>query len=170
MLQEITLPKLTNCTILNIRSSTTSFLALHCAIILLNNLCSMHTGEIENQGIQELRQSMQKLKDANIQATVVMEKWIDQSKNEHPFEHQLNPMTQYWDNESIEDDKEEEELQSQEMVRGQYMIDEDASSNSYHEHVQATTTPRMKKLLRRFFVSQALRVHWKSVLINLEVI
>ena len=29
----------------------------------------------------------------------------------------------------------EEELQSQEMVRGQYMIDKDAYSNSYHEHV-----------------------------------
>jgi curved DNA-binding protein CbpA len=34
---------------------------------------------------------------------------------------------------------EEEELQTQEMMRGQYMIDEDGPSNSYHEHVQATT-------------------------------
>jgi hypothetical protein len=34
---------------------------------------------------------------------------------------------------------EEEELQSQEMARGQYMIDEDGSNSSYHEHVQATT-------------------------------
>jgi hypothetical protein len=34
---------------------------------------------------------------------------------------------------------EEEEFQTQEMVRGQYMIDEDGLSNSYHEHVQATT-------------------------------
>jgi hypothetical protein len=34
---------------------------------------------------------------------------------------------------------EEEELQSQEMTRGQYMTDEDCSNNSYHEHVQATT-------------------------------
>ena len=33
----------------------------------------------------------------------------------------------------------EEEFQSQEMARGQYMIDEDTSSNSYHEHVQTTT-------------------------------
>jgi hypothetical protein len=33
----------------------------------------------------------------------------------------------------------EEELQSQEMARGQYMIDEDGPINSYHEHVQATT-------------------------------
>jgi hypothetical protein len=30
---------------------------------------------------------------------------------------------------------EEEELQTQEMARGQYMIDEDGPSNSYHEHV-----------------------------------
>ena len=35
---------------------------------------------------------------------------------------------------------EEEELQSQEMARGQYMIDEDGPNNSYHEHVQATTS------------------------------
>jgi hypothetical protein len=34
---------------------------------------------------------------------------------------------------------EEEELQSQEMARGHYMIDEDCPNNSYHEHVQATT-------------------------------
>jgi hypothetical protein len=34
---------------------------------------------------------------------------------------------------------EEEKLQSQEMTRGQYMIDEDGPTNSYHEHVQATT-------------------------------
>ena len=32
-----------------------------------------------------------------------------------------------------------DDFQSQEMARGQYMIDEDASSNSYHEHVQTTT-------------------------------
>ena len=34
---------------------------------------------------------------------------------------------------------EEEELQSQDMARGQYMIVEDGSNNSYHEHVQAST-------------------------------
>ena len=34
---------------------------------------------------------------------------------------------------------EEEVFQSQEMARGQYMINEDASSNSYHEYVQTTT-------------------------------
>jgi hypothetical protein len=35
---------------------------------------------------------------------------------------------------------EEEELQSQEMAREQYMIDEDDINNRHHEHVQATTT------------------------------
>jgi hypothetical protein len=35
---------------------------------------------------------------------------------------------------------EEEELQSQEMVIGQYMIDEDCPNDPHHEHVQATTT------------------------------
>jgi hypothetical protein len=35
---------------------------------------------------------------------------------------------------------EEEELQSQEMAIGQYMINEDCPSDPRHEHVQATTT------------------------------
>jgi uncharacterized coiled-coil protein SlyX len=35
---------------------------------------------------------------------------------------------------------EEEELQSQEMARRQYMIDEDYPSDPHHEHFQATTT------------------------------
>jgi hypothetical protein len=35
---------------------------------------------------------------------------------------------------------EEEELQSQLMARGHYMIDVDDSNNPHHEHVQATTT------------------------------
>ena len=30
-------------------------------------------------------------------------------------------------------------IEEEEMTRGQYMIDEDSPSNSYHEHVQATT-------------------------------
>jgi hypothetical protein len=34
---------------------------------------------------------------------------------------------------------EEEEFQTQEMARGQYMIDEGGPSNPHHEHVQATT-------------------------------
>jgi hypothetical protein len=35
---------------------------------------------------------------------------------------------------------EKEELQSQEMAIGQYMIDEDCPNNPHHEHVQAITT------------------------------
>ena len=35
---------------------------------------------------------------------------------------------------------EEEKLQSQEMARRQYMIDEDCPSDPHHEHVQTTTT------------------------------
>jgi hypothetical protein len=34
---------------------------------------------------------------------------------------------------------EEDEFQTQEMARGQYMIDKDGPNNSCHEHVQATT-------------------------------
>jgi hypothetical protein len=51
------------------------------------------------------------------------------------------------DNKSIEDDNNAKELQSQEMARGQYMIDEDASNNSYHECVQATTTPGNEEIV-----------------------
>ncbi|XP_059446512.1 uncharacterized protein LOC132178068 [Corylus avellana] len=91
-----------------------------------------------NQVIQELRQSMQELKDANTQATGVA-KWIGQSENEHSSKHQLYPMTQYWDNESIVDNNEEKELRSRLMAERHYMIDEDDARKSYHEHVQATT-------------------------------
>ena len=43
----------------------------------------------------------------------------------------------------------EKELQSQEMARRQYMIDEEGPNNSYHEHVQATTLG--VRLSRRLF-------------------
>jgi hypothetical protein len=68
--------------------------------------------QIASQCIQDLKQSRQVLKDANTQATIRLEEWIGQSENEHPSEHQLDPIRQYWDNESIEDNNEEEELQS----------------------------------------------------------
>jgi hypothetical protein len=42
---------------------------------------------------------------------------------------------------------EPEELQSQEMAKGQYMIDEDCPSNSYHQHVQATTLVSEEKVV-----------------------
>jgi hypothetical protein len=51
---------------------------------------------------------------------------------------------------------EEEELQSQEMTRGQYMIDEDASSNSYHEHVQATRTLGNEETVEEIFCEPSL--------------
>jgi hypothetical protein len=44
---------------------------------------------------------------------------------------------------------EPEELQSQEMARGQYMIDENCPSNSYHEHVQATTLVSEEKAVNK---------------------
>ena len=68
-----------------------------------------------------------------------MEEWSGQSENEYLAEHQLDPITQYWDNVSIEDNNEEEELKGQLMAKRHYMSDEDDSENSYHEHVQATT-------------------------------
>ena len=49
---------------------------------------------------------------------------------------------------------EEEEL-SQEMARGQYMIDEDTSSNSYHEHAQTTTNLVSEEIAVRLEVSLA---------------
>jgi hypothetical protein len=64
-----------------------------------------------------------------------LEEWIGQSKNEYLAEHQLDPITQYWDNVSIEDNNEEEELKGQLMVERHYISDKDESGNSYHEHV-----------------------------------
>jgi hypothetical protein len=42
---------------------------------------------------------------------------------------------------------EEEEFQGQLMAKGHYMIDEEAGSNSCHEHVQATTTFGSEKIV-----------------------
>ena len=42
------------------------------------------------------------------------------------------------------------------MERGQYMIVEDASSNSYHEHVQATTTPGNEEIVEEIFCEPSL--------------
>jgi hypothetical protein len=42
---------------------------------------------------------------------------------------------------------EKEELQSQEMAKGQYMIDKDCPSDPHHEHVQATTTRGSEKIV-----------------------
>ena len=64
---------------------------------------------------------------------------------------------------------EEEELQSQEMEKGQYMIDEDASNNYYHEHVQATTIPQNEETIEEIFCEPSLEIHQESALINLEV-
>ena len=89
--------------------------------------------------MQELKEVFQETKDANTWATIGLKECIGQSKKEYAIEHQLEPVTQYWDNASIDDNKEEEEFQGQLMAERHYMIDEDESGNSYHEHVQATT-------------------------------
>ena len=96
-----------------------------------------------SQTIEEMKNAtMANTKDIQglPQATTGLEEWIGQSKKEYPVEHQLEPITQYWDNASIDDNREEEELQGQLMAeRHYYMIDEDESKKFYHEHVQATT-------------------------------
>jgi hypothetical protein len=51
---------------------------------------------------------------------------------------------------------EEEEFQSQEMVRGQYMIDEDCPSDPHHEHVQATTTFESEEVVKEIFCEPSL--------------
>jgi hypothetical protein len=51
---------------------------------------------------------------------------------------------------------EKEELQTQEMARGQYMIDEDGPINSYHEHVQGTTTPGNEETVEEIFCEPSL--------------
>jgi hypothetical protein len=52
---------------------------------------------------------------------------------------------------------EKEELQCQKMVRGQYMSDKDAFGNSYHEHVQATTTPGNEETVEEIFCELSLK-------------
>jgi hypothetical protein len=96
-----------------------------------------------DQVIQELRSVIQ----VNTQATTGLEDWIGQSENEYPAKHQLDPITQYWGNENIEDNNEEEELQTQLMAKIHYMIDEADSSNSYHKHIQANTTLESEEIV-----------------------
>jgi hypothetical protein len=52
---------------------------------------------------------------------------------------------------------EEGELQSQEMAREQYMIDEDCPSNPHHEHVQATTTFGSEEVVEEIFCEPSLK-------------
>jgi hypothetical protein len=51
---------------------------------------------------------------------------------------------------------EEEEFQSQEMARGQYMIDEDCPSDPHHEHVQVTTTFESEEVVEEIFCEPSL--------------
>jgi hypothetical protein len=51
---------------------------------------------------------------------------------------------------------EKEEFQSQEMARGQYMIDEDCPSDPHHEHVQATTTFESEEVVEEIFCEPSL--------------
>jgi hypothetical protein len=51
---------------------------------------------------------------------------------------------------------EEEEFQSQEMARGQYMIDEDCPNDPHHEHVQATTTFESEEVVEEIFCEPSL--------------
>jgi hypothetical protein len=50
----------------------------------------------------------------------------------------------------------EKEFQSQEMARGQYMIDEDCPSDPHHEHVQATTTFESEEVVEEIFCEPSL--------------
>jgi hypothetical protein len=51
---------------------------------------------------------------------------------------------------------EEEEFQSPEMARGQYMIDEDCPSDPHHEHVQATTIFESEEVVEEIFCEPSL--------------
>jgi hypothetical protein len=51
---------------------------------------------------------------------------------------------------------EEEEFQSQEMARGQYMIDKDCPNDPHHEHVQATTTFESEEVVEEIFCEPSL--------------
>jgi hypothetical protein len=50
----------------------------------------------------------------------------------------------------------EEQFQSQEMAREQYMIDEDCPSDPHHEHVQATTTFESEEVVEEIFCEPSL--------------
>jgi hypothetical protein len=63
---------------------------------------------------------------------------------------------------------EEEEFQSQEMARGQYMIDEDCPSYPHHEHVQATITFESEEVVEEIFCEPSLEDHLEKSFAQFE--
>jgi hypothetical protein len=87
-----------------------------------------------NQAIQESSQAIQELKNVAISSSQNLQElkqFMHQAiaKMEGEIDYLVTELNR----------TEEEEFQSQLMARGHYMIDEDESSNSCHEHVTATT-------------------------------
>jgi hypothetical protein len=119
--------------------SPSSTIFLSSATAYTTVITRRHTQSIHTINPQNHVRTKRSLSRDHLKLPTRLEECISQSKKEYPVEHQLEPITQYWDNASIDDNKEEEEFQGQLMAERHYMIDEDESGNSYHEHVQATT-------------------------------
>jgi hypothetical protein len=121
MLRKILLPILLDCTILNIRSPIFHF----------SNPSSCNYPPKQSSLEETLKefnlltgQSLQEITDATMANTEAV------ARLEGQISHLVAEFNRI----------EEEELQSQEMARGQYMIDEDCPSDPHHEHVQTTIT------------------------------
>jgi hypothetical protein len=102
-----------------------------------------------DQIMQELNQSKQELKNANMSNSQTIQELTDEIKDSTQFIHQaFAKMEKQIDYLVVELNRiEEEELQSQLMAYGHYMIDEDDASHSCHEHVPETIILESKEIV-----------------------
>jgi hypothetical protein len=102
-----------------------------------------------DQIMQELNQSKQELKNATMSNSQTIQELTDEIRDSTQFTHQaFTKMEEQIDYLVVELNKiEEEELQSQLMAQGHYMIDEDDASHSCHEHVLDTTILESKEIV-----------------------
>jgi len=97
--------------------------------------------QTSNQNIQGLNQNIQELQKVAMSNSQAIQELTNEIMDSSQFTHQaFAKMEGQIDYFVAEFNRiEEEELQSQLMARGHYMIDEDEFINSCHEHVPATT-------------------------------
>jgi hypothetical protein len=102
-----------------------------------------------NQIMQELNESKQELKNATMSNSQTIQELTDEIKDSTQFTYQaFAKMEEQIDYLVVELNRiGEEEIQSQLMAHGHYMIDEDDASHSCHEHAPETIILESKEIV-----------------------
>jgi exonuclease VII small subunit len=171
MLRKIMLPKLTNRTILIIHSSTTNFLDYP----QFDNQFSSHSSYDYPSKQSSLEEILKEFMELVGQPTILASHELSLEDTLKAFRKTINqPCQEIIDATVVNTEAvarlerqfghlvaefnriEEEEFQSQEMARGQYMIDKDCPNDPHHEHVQATTTFESEEVVEEIFCEPSL--------------